>query len=258
LSSKPRCRFLSGYSFSFTVSIDKLAGCDGGIRYRIEFTSGAEILNLSSLSHGNLASDEAVTITSNVPLIGTTFKRATADASNDGTNGGSLVTNSGTNSVTIDNVSGAFGGNLNIWEVHSNGVPITWVEIDYYRSAGGTGQSYEAFTLNHTFPCDKDCDGIPNYLDLDSDNDGILDVYEAGGTDADRDGVIDGFTDTDNDGFGDPDNTVVDCTLPAGYSTNNSDCDDTDNTIYQYQILMAPVTLTTLILMPMMMELLTI
>jgi hypothetical protein len=40
------------------------------------------------------------------------------------------------------------------------------------------------------------------------------------------------YADTDNDGFGDPDNTVVDCTLPAGYSTNNSDCDDTDNTIY--------------------------
>ncbi|MEM6963112.1 MAG: discoidin domain-containing protein [Bacteroidota bacterium] len=41
---------------------------------------------------------------------------------------------------------------------------------------------------------DTDNDGIPNYLDLDSDNDGILDVYEAGHTaaDANNDGVIDG------------------------------------------------------------------
>ena len=161
------------------IALDKSAGCDGGIRYRIEFTSGPEILDLTSLSHGNLAADEAVTITSSVPLTGVTFKRATADASNDGTNGGALVTGSGTTSVTIDNVSGPFGGNLNIWEVSSNGAPVNWVEIDYRRSSGSTAASFEAFTLRHTLPCDNDCDGVPNYLDLDSDNDGIPDTVEA-------------------------------------------------------------------------------
>ena len=164
------------------IAIDKAAGCDGGIRYRIEFTSGAEILDLTSLTHGNLAADEAITITSSVPLTGITFKRDTADASNDGTNGGSLVTGSGTTSVTIDNVSGPFGGNLNIWEVSSNGVPVSWVEIDYRRSSGSTAASYEAFTLNHTLPCDNDCDGTPNYLDTDSDNDGCPDAVEAAGS----------------------------------------------------------------------------
>lgn len=39
---------------------------------------------------------------------------------------------------------------------------------------------------------DKDGDGIPNYLDLDSDNDGITDVKESGGTDINNDGVADG------------------------------------------------------------------
>jgi large repetitive protein len=48
---------------------------------------------------------------------------------------------------------------------------------------------------------DTDGDSKPNYLDRDSDNDGIADVQEAGGTDADGDGVIDGFTDSDNDGW---------------------------------------------------------
>jgi large repetitive protein len=48
---------------------------------------------------------------------------------------------------------------------------------------------------------DTDGDGKPNYLDLDSDNDGITDITEAGGTDADGDGKVDGFTDTDNDGL---------------------------------------------------------
>jgi hypothetical protein len=48
---------------------------------------------------------------------------------------------------------------------------------------------------------DKDLDGIINSLDLDSDNDGIPDVVEAGGVDANGDGRIDNFSDTDNDGL---------------------------------------------------------
>ncbi len=48
---------------------------------------------------------------------------------------------------------------------------------------------------------DKDLDGIPNHLDLDSDNDGIPDTVESFGVDADGDGRIDNYTETDNDGF---------------------------------------------------------
>ncbi len=48
---------------------------------------------------------------------------------------------------------------------------------------------------------DKDLDGIPNFLDLDSDNDGIPDVVESYGVDTDGNGIIDNYTDTDADGF---------------------------------------------------------
>ncbi len=48
---------------------------------------------------------------------------------------------------------------------------------------------------------DFDLDGIINSLDLDSDNDGIPDVVEAGGVDENGDGIIDNFTDTDGDGL---------------------------------------------------------
>ena len=34
-------------------------------------------------------------------------------------------------------------------------------------------------------PTDTDGDGLADYLDLDSDNDGIADIVEAGGTDTD-------------------------------------------------------------------------
>ena len=43
---------------------------------------------------------------------------------------------------------------------------------------------------------DVDGDGIPNRLDLDSDNDGINDVDEANGVDLDGDGMADGAVST--------------------------------------------------------------
>jgi Secretion system C-terminal sorting domain len=49
-------------------------------------------------------------------------------------------------------------------------------------------------------PANADGDSVANYLDLDADNDGINDVRENGGTDANNDGLVDG-TDADNDGI---------------------------------------------------------
>ncbi len=53
---------------------------------------------------------------------------------------------------------------------------------------------------------DFDADGIPNFLDLDSDNDGISDLIESGGVDTDGNGRIDlggEWTDADGNGFHD-------------------------------------------------------
>ena len=50
---------------------------------------------------------------------------------------------------------------------------------------------------------DLDGDGIPNYLDTDSDNDGIPDVIEAGGVDAANNGIVDNFVDVNADGMSD-------------------------------------------------------
>ncbi|WP_132644050.1 T9SS type A sorting domain-containing protein [Roseivirga ehrenbergii] len=48
---------------------------------------------------------------------------------------------------------------------------------------------------------DSDNDGFENRIDLDSDNDGIEDIIEAGGVDANDDGVVDSATDSDDDGW---------------------------------------------------------
>jgi len=50
---------------------------------------------------------------------------------------------------------------------------------------------------------DFDGDGIPNFLDTDSDNDGIPDVVEAAGVDANNNGIVDNFVDVNNDGMSD-------------------------------------------------------
>ena len=50
---------------------------------------------------------------------------------------------------------------------------------------------------------DFDGDGIVNRLDLDADNDGLPDIIEALGSDADNDGRVDGFTDSNGNGYHD-------------------------------------------------------
>lgn len=52
---------------------------------------------------------------------------------------------------------------------------------------------------------DLDGDAIPNYLDTDSDNDGIPDLVEVSGADVNNNGKIDGFTDANYDGISDND-----------------------------------------------------
>jgi len=52
-------------------------------------------------------------------------------------------------------------------------------------------------------PLDRDQDAFANFIDLDSDNDGITDILEAGGIDLDSDGQVDAFADSNGDGRAD-------------------------------------------------------
>ncbi len=82
------------------------------------------------------------------------------------------------------------------------------------------------FVTNNTDCNDMDATifpGAPELCDgLDNDCD----------TEIDEDVLITFFADTDEDGFGDPNSTMDDCEQPIGFVTDNTDCDDTDATIF--------------------------
>ena len=178
--------------------------------------------------------------------------------------------------TSLDGVPFTFDGSLN------PGFTLTSVGSDYYvkRTTGGinagtiqwtsNGENVGSFEVWTTYSAispsnyfieiavcaDTDWDGISNKLDLDSDNDGIHDVIEAGHgeSDTDQDGVIDGpasdfgvnglfngletavdngvlnytVSDTDGDGFidafeSDSDNDGCVDVLEAGFADGDGD-----------------------------------
>ncbi|MGA0555701.1 hypothetical protein ACO2Q8_03550 [Larkinella sp. VNQ87] len=73
--------------------------------------------------------------------------------------------------------------------------------------------------IDGTAPTNSDPDSLPNYLDLDSDNDGINDVIEGGGTDADNNGIADGT----------PGGNGIPASASNGLTPPDSDNDGTPN-----------------------------
>ncbi|WP_165731953.1 T9SS type A sorting domain-containing protein [Polaribacter sp. 20A6] len=92
-----------------------------------------------------------------------------------------------------------------------------------YNNQNGTGFTrFDDISFEHRLICDADADGIPNHLDLDSDNDGITDVIEAGGTDANQDGKAD---DDDNNVSNTASNGIP-TSAGAGLTPTTTDSDD--------------------------------
>ena len=73
-----------------------------------------------------------------------------------------------------------------------DGIPNWEDPIDDGDAGDGSPTDYTD-TNNDGIPdvFDQDGDGVPNHLDIDADNDGIVDVIEAGGTDDNGDGQVD-------------------------------------------------------------------
>jgi len=118
----------------------------------------------------------------------------------------------GPTSAPLDN--GTFATGNTAWVVYSGyykvpaGQTTTRFAFESVSTASGNASignfidDFQLYTAGSGY--DADGDGLPDYLDRDSDNDGVADINEAGGIDTNGDGVVDSFTDTDNDGLHDP------------------------------------------------------
>jgi hypothetical protein len=84
-------------------------------------------------------------------------------------------------------------------------VPGTFADAD----GDGTADAQDLDLDNDGIPDtldgsdDVDGDGLPNLADRDSDGDSITDLIEAGGTDANGDGIVDNMTDANHNGLAD-------------------------------------------------------
>ncbi|NRR92057.1 T9SS type A sorting domain-containing protein [Winogradskyella undariae] len=102
-----------------------------------------------------------------------------------------------------------------------------------YSSATISKMSIPFTVLSENNCKDTDSDGIPDYLDLDSDNDGIFDIEEAGNgnLDTNNDGLIDSndasFNDGNNNGADDAAETTtpIDTSGDGNYDFQNIDSD---------------------------------
>jgi len=88
--------------------------------------------------------------------------------------------------------------------------------IDNFVDLNNNGLSDELEVLPFEL-VDTDGDLVPDFLDLDSDNDGLSDLLESGGVDQNHDGRIDEFADADGDGADDARQIVG----PAGRDSDN-------------------------------------
>jgi hypothetical protein len=92
--------------------------------------------------------------------------------------------------------------------------------------SGSPSVDVNGVTDSPILPGDVDSDDTPNHLDSDADGDGLLDIVEGGGFDADGNGMVDGLSDGNGDGL---DDLIAGSPLPLPDSDGDGIADFLDN-----------------------------
>ncbi|OBQ56348.1 T9SS type A sorting domain-containing protein [Tamlana sp. s12] len=160
-----------------------------------ESTIIVEFVNNAAGGSGNdLAIDDIVIKQSLCDLDGDTIADVyDLDSDNDGIPDvveASIATDPTFDTATISNGKGHLTGATGWTDTNNNGLLDSLESLTY------------ADFLNHPWR-DADGDGVPNYLDLDSDNDGLFDVDESGATNTNDTSFYNGDGDSNGNGIGD-------------------------------------------------------
>mgnify|MGYP001583346782 CR=1 FL=1 len=111
-------------------------------------------------------------------------------------------------------------------------------ETTWYLDYDGDGAGGGRYTSTS---CDAPAGYVASSDDCDDTDSAVYPgaTETCDGEDNDCDGDVDEglstttwYADTDGDGFGDSGDTVDECTTPAGYVSDGTDCDDGDDTVY--------------------------
>lgn len=114
---------------------------------------------------------------------------STADADSDG---------------LVDIFEGSSTTDIDANDENLTGANFNLADTDADTAADGTDAVGLSMDLDFRDLADTDNDGVPNSIDIDADNDGILNINEGLLTDTDSDGVFDYLDlDSDNDGLSD-------------------------------------------------------
>ncbi|WP_299625747.1 VCBS domain-containing protein, partial [uncultured Tenacibaculum sp.] len=119
-------------------------------------------------------------------------------------------------------LSTAGGANApdNAVSVTSLGAVDTIIIVAGKRNGNGGNVTMQFTEFSYCFARDTDMDGTPDYLDLDSDNDGCDDVVESGGNDDNDDGRLNGHPTVDGIGTATP-GQVTNGSTEGGYNGAN-------------------------------------
>ena len=167
---------------SIVVSIDNVNVNEGAIFYALQsspnptFTISGTIPVFIEVEHGAVIGgvNNYDGITS---LDGATYTMTTPLLSN------FVENNSPPEYQVLRQGSPVSNGSNFIWESNTEATSVA-------ITTTGTGNSAFFLRLKTTVCKDTDHDGTPDYLDIDSDNDGCNDVIESGGSDPDGDGIL--------------------------------------------------------------------
>jgi len=134
----------------------------------------------------------------------------------------------------VSDIVEAGGIDLNFDGIADGGVNEEGIPIASGKGLLAPDLNEDGVADPYDFLPDFDRDGLADFLDIDSDEDGLFDLTEAGGTDQDNNGLIDALTDKNGDGW---DDRYLNSVYFVSDMNNNGEADQLDPLVPEQALL---------------------